>query len=216
MDETTWLNCTDPQRLLGFLKGKASNRKLRLFAVACCRRIWHLLPDERTRAAVEVEEQYADGTATEGELEAAANAAVAAASEIGWPDLAVWPTFPDQEETGYLWEGIGQVVGNTTMAAGGDAECKPQCILLRDLLGNPFRSFVLDRIWLTPDVVRLARTAYEERVPPTMTLDADRLAVLADALEEAGCTDAVILAHLREPNPHVRGCWAIDLLLGKE
>jgi hypothetical protein len=69
--------------------------------------------------------------------------------------------------------------------------------------------------WNGGTIVQLAQSAYEERHLPAGTLDNGRLAVLADALEEAGCTDADILGHLRGPGPHVRGCWAVDLLLGK-
>ena len=67
-----------------------------------------------------------------------------------------------------------------------------------------------------PQVVGLAQAAYDQRELPAGTLDPARLAVLADALEEAGCTDQTILYHLRGPGPHVGGCWAVDLLLGKE
>jgi hypothetical protein len=65
-------------------------------------------------------------------------------------------------------------------------------------------------------VKKLAEAAYEERSLPAGTLNTQRLAVLADALEEAGCTDQTILDHLRGPGPHVRGCWAVDLILGKQ
>jgi hypothetical protein len=64
-------------------------------------------------------------------------------------------------------------------------------------------------------VVSVARAAYEERQLPAGTLDNTRLAVLADAVEEAGCTDAALLGHCRGAGPHVRGCWAVDALLGK-
>ena len=64
--------------------------------------------------------------------------------------------------------------------------------------------------------MQFAQAAYEERELPSGHLSPTRLAVLADALEEAGCRDADLLAHLRAPGPHVRGCWALDLLLGKE
>ena len=69
--------------------------------------------------------------------------------------------------------------------------------------------------WNDSTVVRLAQAAYEERHLPAGTLDSGRHAVLADALEEAGCTDAEILGHLRGPGRHVRGCWVVDLVLGK-
>jgi hypothetical protein len=87
--------------------------------------------------------------------------------------------------------------------------------LLRDLFGNPFRRVVIAPAWRAPAVTALARGAYDGRRLPSGELDPARLAVLADALEDAGCTDASLLGHLRGPGPHVRGCWAVDLLLGK-
>jgi hypothetical protein len=86
--------------------------------------------------------------------------------------------------------------------------------LLRDIFGNPFRPVRLAQARLTTDVVALARAAYEERLLPRCELDGVRLAVLADALEEAGCSDQAILDHLRGPGPHVRG-FAIDAMVGK-
>jgi hypothetical protein len=70
--------------------------------------------------------------------------------------------------------------------------------------------------WNDAIVVRLAQAAYDKRQLPAGTLDTSRLAVLADALEEAGCAGDDILSHLRGPEPHVRGCWVVDLLLAKE
>ncbi len=86
--------------------------------------------------------------------------------------------------------------------------------LFREVFGNPFRPVEASGAWRTADVVRLAEAAYEERSLPAGTLSPDRLAVLADALEEAGCADADLLTHLRGPGPNVRGCWAVDLLTG--
>ena len=88
--------------------------------------------------------------------------------------------------------------------------------VLRDLVGNPFRPVVLGSPRRVPTVSALATAAYEERDLHNGALDPVRLAILADALEEAGCTDRAILDHLRAPGPHVRGCWAVDLLLAKE
>jgi hypothetical protein len=83
-----------------------------------------------------------------------------------------------------------------------------QAHILRDIHGNPFR-LQAGPSWLSRSVVALAQTIYTDRA-------FDRLPILADALEEAGCTDTEILAHCRGPGPHVRGCWVIDLILGKE
>jgi hypothetical protein len=87
--------------------------------------------------------------------------------------------------------------------------------LLRCIFGNPFRPVTVSPAWREPQVLALAQAAYDQRELPAGTLEATRLAVLADALEEAGCTDQSIITHLRGPRPHVRGCWAVDLLLGK-
>ena len=90
-----------------------------------------------------------------------------------------------------------------------------QCRLLRDLFASPFRPASINPDWLTPTVTNLAAAAYEERELPSGHLDAARLGVLADALEDAGCGDAELLGHLRGSGPHVRGCWVVDLLLGR-
>jgi hypothetical protein len=79
---------------------------------------------------------------------------------------------------------------------------------VRDIFGNPFRPVTADPQWLTPTVVTLAQTIYADRA-------FDRLPILADALEDAGCDEADILTHCRADEPHVRGCWVVDLVLGK-
>src|SRR5262249_31345590 len=88
--------------------------------------------------------------------------------------------------------------------------------LLRDIFGNPFCPVRCPPAWRTADVLALARAAYDERILPSGELDPQRLLILADALEEAGCANPEILNHLRGPGPHVRGCWALDLLTGRE
>jgi len=89
------------------------------------------------------------------------------------------------------------------------------CGLLRDLFNNPACPVTLAPACLSSTVVALAMVAYKERELPSGYLDPDRLAVLADALEEAGCDNNNILDHLRGPGPHVRGCWLLDMLLNK-
>jgi hypothetical protein len=86
--------------------------------------------------------------------------------------------------------------------------------LLHEIVGNPFRPVVIDPDWLTSTVLAIARGCYEERTSPWRDLDNSRLAVLADALEDAGCNHPDLLGHLRRPGRHVRGCWALDSVLG--
>ena len=82
--------------------------------------------------------------------------------------------------------------------------------LLRDIFGNPFKTRTkIKKAWRTDTAVTLARQMYDAR-------DFSAMPILADALQDAGCNSADILAHCRGPGPHVRGCWVVDLVLGKE
>jgi hypothetical protein len=223
--------------MLKFGVGKATDRQLNLFACACCRHIWHLLTDSRSRDAIEVMERFADGFASEAERQQAGDDSLIAQQEledtVGISKLtyaadaaamafeegvdlraeramlnafdAVAETTQEGEATYYLEDGVM-----------GQAEVAYQCDLLRDIFGDPFPTISLSTAWLTPTVHNLAAAAYEERALPSGELDPARLAVLADALEEAGCDNADMLTHLRSPGPHVRGCWVVDLLLAKE
>jgi hypothetical protein len=96
----------------------------------------------------------------------------------------------------------------------------PDAASLRCIIANPFRlPPAIDPTWLAWNegiVKRLAEAAYQERDLPSCHLDTARLSVLADALTDAGCTDTDLLDHLRSAGPHVRGCWAIDLLSGRK
>jgi hypothetical protein len=208
MTEAEWLACTEPTPMLEFLGDRASSRKLRLFAVACCRRIWHLLTDEASRRAVEVAERYADGQVTEEQLEEAGKRAGWAAAWAAHGDAAeaaAWAASRREEEG---WPSI--TAERAGFAETQDAtERQFQSDLLRDLFGNPFRPATVNPRWLTSTVTAFARTIYEDRA-------FDRMPQLADALERAGCTNADILAHCRQPGEHVRGCWVVDLILGKE
>jgi len=242
MTEAEWNGCTDPQKMLEFLRGKASDRKLRLFAVACCRRVWHLLADERSRKAVEVAERYADMVTVSGDdLDAARQAAEDAAEAKAWDsanDLDTWDAWANAATAArntlmgdmdghsawiassapafYQRMMPAWVVSWTAGEAAGwgneepDVQSEQQANVLRDIFGPlPFRPTALDPPWLTPTVKSLATAIYADRA-------FDRLPILADALEDAGCTNADILSHCRGPGPHVLGCWVVDLLLGKK
>jgi hypothetical protein len=211
MTEAEWLGCDEPEPMLRFLYSKADERRLRLFAVACCRRIWDLLTDQRSRRAVEVAEQYAERMATAGQLKAAHveafdayfNAFVSRESAASAAHAAAC------DDT---YQAASSAARHAATAAGDQAaEHKEQAALLRHLFGNPYRPVNLDPAWLAwsgGTVRKLARAIYEER-------RFQDLPVLADALEEAGCDSPDILAHCREVGAHVRGCWVLELLLAK-
>jgi hypothetical protein len=109
---------------------------------------------------------------------------------------------------------MGAVIGGPSDAK--EAERAVQASVLRCIFGNPFRPITLSPAWQTPAVVALAEAAYGNRIMPSGTLDPDRLAVLADALEETGCDNAFLLEPLRGPGSHVRGCAALDSILGRQ
>jgi hypothetical protein len=219
MTETEWLTSRDFRRMLEQLGGRASHRKLRLFACACCRRVGPDLPDESV-PLVEVAERYADGLASEEERQAAEQAALTAcglhqdnrAAVVVWDACMTHPDVVDAAEATTFVISWDIDPYGTFGAHYGEADIN--AALFRDVFGNPFRPVRIDprRLsWKDETVVKIAQAIYDERA-------FDRLPILADALEDAGCTDAEILNHCRQPKPgeHVRGCWVIDLLLGKE
>jgi hypothetical protein len=286
MTEAEWLACEAPNVLVRFARGKAGDRKWRLLAVACCRRIERLLPDRRYREAMTASELYADGRISFEALRAQwdpaweyeevpgegparecarkAAAEVASAGEgrrekqllvaiFGKEEKAkAWfaaitdevlqhvreAVFEEAYEATYIraldepsagaasapagdlaarrWQEAvrGARAKEEARAAGDRAaadEGRVQCGLLRDLVGNPFRPFAPDPAWRTWNdgaVPELARAIYDGRA-------FDRLPVLADSLEDAGCNDAAILAHCRGGGEHVRGCWVVDVLTGR-
>jgi hypothetical protein len=258
MTESEWSRCTDPQAMLDFLRasGQVSDRKLRLFAVACCRRIWHLLPDERSRRAIEVGERYADGQVTGNQAITAGDAAAEVSghnldgipAEVGWraaraadhllplPEEAwqlnlVWAKVATAMEGEQLvLEGAHpelldswseqSVESGRTMGWTADNPEGTLARILREVYGPlPFRNVRIDPAWLAwhdSTVRKLAQASYDERILPEGILDQSRLVVLADALEEAGCTNQDLLSHCRNGGTHVRGCWVLDLLLGKQ
>jgi hypothetical protein len=210
MTEAEWLESGDPAAMLRFVSGRLSDRKLRLFACACCRRFWHLLSCPLARPAVEAAESYADGVLSYRQL---ADVACGRWSEI-------------KPVAGVSADKILQAVQAAAAVSRGsrqdalesfrciqpvDEDRKGQANLLRDLAGNPYRTMLADPSWLAWNggmVVKFAQAIYAER-------SFQDLPILADALEEAGCGDAVLLEHCRTLGAHAKGCWAVDLLLQK-
>jgi hypothetical protein len=125
--------------------------------------------------------------------------------------------FQRQDGAGLQWVSdtkVNEANGYAVLAAFATSEGE-NCELIRDILGNPFHPISINPNWLTPTVTNLATVAYQERNLHSRELDNIHLAVLADALEDAGCDNQDLLGHLRSSGPHVCGCFALDLLLGK-
>jgi hypothetical protein len=223
MNEMEWLNSTDPQEMLVFLDecgGWASGRKLRLFAVACCRRLPRAATYGRARKALEVAERYADGSATLRELREVGQAAWKGArwARDGTRDAAVAASqaCSSAVETHSFLTCVNVLCNHAApgLSQASRAALREERValvgLLRCVFGNPFRAKPgIERAWLPPSVLSIARRAYDER-------DFAALPVLADALADAGCDNEDLLRHCRERGlAHCRGCWVVDLLLGK-
>jgi hypothetical protein len=204
-----------------------SDRKFRLMVVAALRAVWEHVSDPRSRAAVDAAERYAD-TRDPFLLAAARQGAEQATDEAGRPwdpndsknryaqlvAGAAWQCL-DPELNNRRWPfWVETVTGLECDDLPGRTRLAAEAIhlhLFHDIFGNPFRPVALNRRWLAwcfGTVPAIARHVYEERA-------FHDLPILADALEDAGCGDAAILDHCRGPGPHVRGCWVLDLLLGK-
>jgi len=304
MTESDWLACDSPEHLLehlcdqrqkelgitnpksvsqhawdSFPPARVFPRKRRLFAAACCRRIWHLLSNTG-RQAVEMAERYADGSVTESDR-LALLAAVEAAGKLhdrhpagetylwmaqlhglravgaalwafsdgsscreycladveppgGYPFLryedddggfiaTAWQAHnawihAEQDQAALplleqfrflLYPRIIAEAGHPVKGTAWYGEVIAQCNVVRDLFGNPFRPISADATWLSATVRSVATAIYDERA-------FDRLPILADALEDAGCENVDILNHCRQPAVHARGCWVVDTLLGKD
>ena len=226
MTESEWVACTDPTPMLDFLRGQASERKLRLFGCGFCWHFWYRLPDERIRQAWEVAERYADGCATEEERTQAIRPLLLEER------LPLWRQKGRNVEAGSLEENL---LAYLHQAAVGSLHLRPRwasltlgpprgwealrpeqrriiCTILHDVVGNIFRPAAIDSAVLDWDDGRgkkIAQSIYEGHA-------FERMPEVAEALEEAGCTDTAILDHCRQPREHVRGCWLLDLLLGKK
>lgn len=234
MTEQEWLQAADPVLLLNLLRGSWGKRKLRLFACSCCRRVEHLMTDSRSLRAVEMAERFADGVidkerypvrrsarlvGRDAVRNATRAAGRAAAESLETKIEAFFQHIGQNAAAASAWSAAREIDPNYTDPAKADAawdaafttERSIQCHLLRCIFGNPFRSVALNPAWQTWHdglLVSMAQQMYEGR-------EFSAMPILADALEEAGCTDPDILGHCRLDDEHVRGCWVIDALLGK-
>lgn len=205
MTEAEWSTCSDPAAMVGMMANWTSERKLRLFSCGAVRQVWDWLVDERSRNAVEAAELYADGLLSHDQLERAcrdAHQASQIAESLPQTRLGV---------AAAAWTCDSPARVSTLHAcriSNHQSHLQHQANLLRCIFGNPFREAVFADSWRSERGVALASAIYTE-------LAFDRMSILADALEEAGCDHADILSHCRGPGPHVRGCWVVDLVLGK-
>ena len=221
MTEAEWLGCEDPERMF---QGPArpildydretwqqSKRRRKLFCAACAQLVSNLIVAEESRRALAWLEESVDEEPPAEERADVVGGAKWAAE--GGRDY-------DRDAEGVAAELVcDAVAGDVELVLGyllrslEDAlpENVPSRVagLMRDIVGNPFRPVTLDPRWLTPNVVALAQTIYDERA-------FERMPILADALMDAGCDSADVLEHCRKGGEHVRGCWVVDLLLGKE
>ena len=233
MTEAEWPTSADPVRLLAHLNRLPGDRKLLLYAVACCRAHRPLLTHSASREAVDWAEQFADGEAVRDEdysrLEYVSEGAafhIEAMEQSG--RFAEWFEEDDWRSTS-LRRLRGAVRTNTTRRT--HAAYFANALLtfetsspfdptlssyrsllltapLRDIFGNPFRPVAFAPERRSDTAVAIAQQMYESR-------DFSAMPILADALQDAGCDSADVLDHCRQPGEHVRGCWAVDLVLGR-
>lgn len=211
MTEAEWDTCTDPIPMVEFMRGKVSDRKRRLFAVACCGRMQHHFEDPGCRLAVEVAERYADGLADNTELLQAHKSAVRAYNRIH-SDILQVPVFVtrtrlDFDEAVGLEDYVALV--SSILLDGVEyprktVEQAAQVNLLRHLIGDPFRACQAAASWPS-QVIHLASAVYEGQ---------DCSFALHDALLEAGHPE--LAKHFTDEQSHPKGCFAVDLILGKK
>jgi hypothetical protein len=199
-------------RVVQELSEQASRRKIRLFSAACCRLISDTLKDERLKTALPLAEQLADGLASDDER----CVARLATDDVLDRNPRGRPQITDQElfEAVYVIDGLladspKEGVEDVVRYTGAFRDPNPHFLLLREIFGNPFLPISFDLEWRTSTAVAIAKGIYESR-------DFSAMPILADALQDAGCDNEDVLDHCRAVDGvHVRGCWVVDLVLGK-
>lgn len=212
-EEAIWLKADEPLRMLKLASALITNRKLRLLSCACCRHFKEFLASGPFLDAIECAELFADGKTTKAALKRARQGVCAVRHALSDD------TETDRVEWVSLW--LSEVAASVNAFGGVVPEIErfisegllqpnerpPVEAMIRCLFENPFQPTAIASEWQTSEVVSLAQTIYE-------TSEYDKL-VVAKELRKAGCTDKEILKHCRSKEPHVRGCWVVDLLLNK-
>jgi len=227
VNEKEWLVEEDVYALLDHV-AHTSVRKSRLFALACYQRAREYCAFRESRELALVVQRFVDEKATSVELDEAKRRLWNAIEESPVPDWVTdareyrtyryWPdkiplrAAEDAVDTFAVAEAAIYIDTEHPRPEREEAELHPAlAAVVRDLFGNPFRPVTLDPAllgWNNEGAPRLAQSIYDEEA-------FDRLGELADTLAEAGCTNREVLDHCRSAGPHVRGCWVVDLLLGK-
>lgn len=217
MTEAEWMQDNKPFKMVQHLGHTTSIRKLRLYCHACIVRILPRVTDARFQRAFTVLEQSADGLALREEVNDVRGEVRDVAEGTGadtafYSSLIADDTVHAHYYTDSLMGAVTQEVIKASVGRKGKhirkQEERGQAALLREIYGNPFRPVTFPPSWRTDTAVSLARTMYESR-------DFSAMPILADALQDAGCDSDDVLNHCRGEGPHVRGCWVVDLVLGK-
>jgi hypothetical protein len=222
MTEAEWLQATDPHEMLSRMGDRLEPRKLLLFARACAARAAHLIEDEVISLSP-LDDMAESGHFDLRDVMAIGMALARAAGRITGMDhvsgYSTWLRWPGAVSEVALVARVAIAAARVRSRRSGgplkaqrNRERRMQRLLLRDIAGNPFRPVAVNPAWLAwgdATVPKLAQALYDD---PAF----GRVAILADALEDAGCGVRALLDHLRGPGPHVRGCWVVDLLLKRE
>jgi hypothetical protein len=229
MTEEEWLNSVNATEMLWILHDQPSDRKSRLYACAVCRRILKTLQLNDLDGALLLGERFAEGDATDRErLRVLRTVKEKYDCADQKTEIEACRAVIGTIDKTKRWDLDLRFHSRAAAAAAAhdarrrqkttasdpfwqvyNSRQKEQAAIFRDIFGNPFRPVAFDPRWRSTDATALARGIYEERA-------FERLPLLADALMDAGCGDEQVLSHCRGEGPHVRGCWVVDLVLGKE
>ena len=210
MTEAEWLACGEPRAMLRFLRGRVSDRKFRLFGSACYLNLWSKVPvAELYRDVLRASEAYAERQITKQEFKVVRKRGDydKAPRVFGEAWEVAQSSAQDCSGESFNWTPVGD--GRAYRSVRERPEVvSTHCTFVRDIFGNPFRPVTFAPSWRTDTAVSLAKQMYESR-------EFGAMPILADALQDAGCDNLDILNHCRGEGPHVRGCWVVDLVLGK-